>query len=86
MRIRHLTHRMQQLKDGQTAVTDKDQRAIRQPACEQPDDLLGSLGQFLMPSSPFLMIALRGAQDRQERQSPAKGSEIALAPSPQNWT
>src|SRR5215470_4433422 len=67
---RNLTHLMQQRKDRQTAVTDKDQRTIRQPACEQPDDLPGSLGQFLMPSPPFLMVALRGAQDCQERQAP----------------
>src|SRR5262250_3275965 len=68
--VRYLTDCVQQLQDRKTAVTDKDQLAIRQPPCEQPYDLPSPLGQFLMHSSPFSMVALRGAEDRQAWQAP----------------
>lgn len=59
--VRRLTNRMQQFEYRKTAVTDKDQGSIRQPACDQSNDLPGPLGQLLMSSSAFSMIAFRWA-------------------------
>jgi hypothetical protein len=54
---RHLTHRMQQLKNRKTAITDDNPPAIRDLACEQPYDLPGPPRQLLLRSSPIRIVA-----------------------------
>ena len=66
-----LAHLREQIKHGKTAVTDKDQTAIRQPAGQPSNALQGPRGQLLMFPPAFKLLALRRTQYRQERQPPA---------------
>src|SRR5215510_762199 len=60
----------EQIQHCKTAIINKDQLSIGQPASDQLNDLPGPLDQALMPSSAFSVIAFRRTQNRQEGQSP----------------
>src|SRR5215470_11883504 len=64
------TDTAEQIQRRKTAVPNKDQLSIGQPASDQLNDLPGPLSQTLMPASAFGMVAFRRTQNRQERQSP----------------
>src|SRR5215475_5557391 len=64
------TDTAEQIQHCKTAITNKDQLSIGQPASDQLDNLPGPLDQALMRSSAFGVVALRWTQNRQEGQSP----------------
>lgn len=57
-----------QCMNGKAAIADKDDFAARQPAAKLQDALPCPIGQQLVLSALFLIMALRGTQDRQHRQ------------------
>src|SRR5262245_26989108 len=62
--------KIEQIQNGETAVTNEDKMTIRQPSNDQLNDLPGAIGQPLMPALLPLVIALGWAQNRKEWQSP----------------
>src|SRR5262245_28728240 len=64
------TYTAEQIQHCKTAITNKDQLSIRQPAPDQLNNLPGPLDQALMLSSAFSVVAFRWTQNRQEGQSP----------------
>ena len=66
----HRLAKVQQVQDRVATVTYHYQRPVGQPATELEDHLPGPIGQLFVPLPPFLTVALRRSQHRQERQSP----------------
>src|SRR5215475_4497447 len=62
--------KIKQIQNGEAAIAKEDNLPIRQPSSDQLDDLPSAIGQPLMTALLLLVIALGGAQNRKERQSP----------------
>ena len=61
---------MEQIQYGVTVVAHQHQGAMRQPATQLHDHLLGPVGDLLVPASLVLVVPRRGRQHGEHRQSP----------------